>query len=283
MSSVNKLHTRSPLEHQEIRAEQILEALSFLLGRSSGKYMGKRALLKTLFEKGPHHEDGNSSTPRKEQVYATILPVLADVQTDARQILNMGPIDRRLRDIYDVTGDSGLEVERTVPLTPRQWLLHHLRSVFRKGPSNDIVLIMGMLLKLELSWLNQVQTMPDRLRGALMKHKGTTEYFTKIEDDIRAIDRCYGPPTFSFSTTMNRESEHYLANFVSQSREFAELKDVQVWDHSDEVELLSVRPGKTVNDDDVGYYVHQKSNIRYDNCCFHINCKRSPLQDWSRW
>ena len=287
VSSIHQLHTRSTGKKHEVRAQRMLEALEYMSEHSGGEEIGKRALLRVWFEKESEQQGGDDQLvdlgPGTREVFVTVLPVVSDLQTDARQILYCGPLDRRTRDVYDVSAESGLEVARAEAITARQWMVHRLRSVFRGGPSNDVVLIMGILLKLELSWLNQVQGMADRLKGALMKHKGTAEYFAKAVDNTRAIQRCYGPATFSFSTTMNTESDHFLAAFISQSRESQEFKDVQVWDHGDEIELLTLRPGKTEDAHDVGYYVHLKSDVRYDSCNYHTHCNRTPLNDWGRW
>ena len=116
-----------------------------------------------------------------------------------------------------------------------------------------------------------------------MKHKGTKEYFAKTLDNIRATERCYGPANFSFSLTMNPNSDHFLAAFISQGREAEELKGLQVWESKDEEELLTLRPGKIRGNLECLYFVHQKTDVNDDTCSFHPYCRRTPLEDWSRW
>lgn len=291
VSSVLQLHTKPTGEEHEVRTKQMLDALTYLLQHNGGKYNGKRELLRIWFQKkGQEEESTHMLDPipdeggGRNRIYVTVLPVVSDLLTDTKQILYCGPLDTRTRDLYDVHGESGLEIGREESITDRQWLVHRLQSVFRRGPSNDVVLIMSMLLKFELSWLSQVRGVGDIFAGALMKHKGTKEYFEKTRDDIRAMERCYGPANFSFSTTMNAESCHFLAAFVAQSGESDGLEDLQVWDHQDELELLTLRPGMQHDFlESDGYFVHQKSDTRYDNCMGHTHCRRSPLQDWGRW
>ena len=291
LSAVLQLHSKPSGEEHEVRTEQMLEALTYLLQHNGGKYKGKREALFAWFqEKGQEEGSTQMLDPNpvedsgRGRIYATVLPVVSDLLTDAKQILYCGPLDTRTRDLFDVHGESGLDLGREESITDREWMVHRLQSVFRRGPSNDVVLIMSMLLKLELSWLSQVRGVSDILTGALMKHKGTKEYFEKARDDIKAMERCYGPANFSFSATMNAESCHFLAAFVAQSGETDGFEDLQVWDHQDELELLTLRPGMSHDDlESAGYFVHQKSSTRYDNCMGHTNCRRSPLQDWGRW
>ena len=291
VSSVQGLHRRPPEEEHALRPQQMLAALTYLLEHTTGDYTGKRELLQSWFERELLEGTGGNLSAVGEQlvmsksdgVQVTVLPVLSDLQTDAKQILYCGPLDKRTRDLFDVSEKGGVELERGEPITPRQWMVHRLRSIFKKGPSDDVVLIMSMLLKLELSWLNQVQGLDDRRMGALMKHKGTIEYSRKTLDNIKAAERSYGPATFSFSMTMNAESDHFLAAYVAQNGELEQFQGLQVWDAKDEKELLTVRPGRTIGDLECGYFVHQKTGVRYDSCKFHTHCKRSPLQDWAGW
>ena len=289
---VKGLHLWPPGQERNVRPRQMSHALNHLLMHSEDGLSGKRGQLKLLFEDknlpadGETNDDKRRLRPKHEdndQVHVTILPVLSDLQTNARQIMHCGPLDTRTRDLFDPIAESGMDLERGQPITKRQWMVQRLRSMFKGGPSDDIELVFSTFLKLELSWLNQVQAMQDMLKGQLIKHKGTKEYFTKACDDIRAIERCYGPANFSFSLTMNTDSDHFLASFISQNRESEELKGLQVWESQDEVELLTLRPGKVKGQVDCGYYVHQKTDVSDDTCIFHPNCKRTPLQDWSRW
>ena len=131
--------------------------------------------------------------------------------------------------------------------------------------------------------MNQVRGDEAVLNGALMKHKGTQEYYSKSANDIAAMARCYGPANFAFSSTMNANSPHFLAAFIAQGGETDGLSHLQVWDHQDEREMLTLQPGKEYAVGEVGYFVHERSGVRYDNCKFHTNCKRTPLADWGRW
>ena len=287
----------------------MLDALKYLLDCTRGRFTGKREVVQSWFENTNHsgvvrnvevrlpvHHLGEGSEKvtagertiklrpkQQDEVHVTILPVLSDLQTNARQIMYCGPLDKRTRDLFDPMEESGVNFERGQPITGRQWMVQRLRSMFKGGPSDDVELIMSMLLRLEMSRLSQVQGAEDRLESRLMKHKGTREYFAKALDNIRATERCYGPANFSFSLSMNANSDHFLATFISQGRESEELKGLQVWESKDEEELLTLRPGKTRVGLECGYYVHQKTDVKDDSCMFHPHCSRTPLQDWSRW
>ena len=44
---------------------------------------------------------------------------------------------------------------------------------------------------------------------------------------------------------------------------------------------LTLRPGHSIAEGESGYFVHQRTEVRSDNCKFHSYCKRTPLDDWS--
>ena len=298
ISAVQGLHLLRPGQEHNVRAQHMSCALNYL-DHTRDKFTGKRTLLKSWFEErssGCHQTENNDAVitrerflplkPRQQdKIHVTILPIPEDLQTNARQVMYCGPLDRRTRDLFDPLEESGVDSNREQAITRKQWLVHRLRSMFKGGPSDDVVLIFGMLLRLEMSWLQQIQGYDDkhRVKGQLMKHKGTREYFSKILDDICATESLYGPATFSFSLTMNANSEHFLAAFISQNRETEVLNGVQVWDSKEEDEMLKLRRGKTKSNGGSGYFVHQKTDVEDNSCRFHPHCKRTPLQDWSRW
>ena len=292
IKSVFDLHAKPAGRKHLASPELMVDALTHILQHSRVDAGELRQLLQTWFQERQHNssqEDSQTENSTHEEGvdrtvnYVTIPPLVSDLLTDAKQTLYCGALDKRLRDLYDVCGDGGIDLERQESITDKQWLIHRLRSVFRRGPSNDVVLIMGMFHRLELSWLNQVRGDQAVLNGALMKHKGTQEYYSKSANDIAAMARCYGPANFAFSSTMNANSPHFLAAFIAQGGETDGLSHLQVWDHQDEREMLTLQPGKEYAVGEVGYFVHERSGVRYDNCKFHTNCKRTPLADWGRW
>ena len=161
----------------------MLDALKYLLDCTRGRFTGKREVVQSWFENTNHsgvvrnvevrlpvHHLGEGSEKvtagertiklrpkQQDEVHVTILPVLSDLQTNARQIMYCGPLDKRTRDLFDPMEESGVNFERGQPITGRQWMVQRLRSMFKGGPSDDVELIMSMLLRLEMSWLNQVQ------------------------------------------------------------------------------------------------------------------------------
>ena len=297
VSAVQGLHLLRPGQEHNVRAQQMSCALNYLLGHTKGKFTGKRALLKSLFEErssGCRLTESNDAVPigerflqlkkrQQDNVHVTVLPILSDLETNARQIMYCGPLDRRTRDLFDPLEESGVDLNREQVITGKQWLVHRLKSMFKRGPSDDAVLILGLLLRLEMSWLDQIHRYDDTIvEGQLMKRKGTREYFMKKLRNICAMERCYGPATFSFSLTMNANSEHFLAAFISQNRETEVLNGVQVWDSTEEDKMLKLRRGKTKPNTGSGYFVHQKTEVEDASCRFHTHCKRTPLQDWSR-
>ena len=281
------MHKRAPGTPTSLRPQKILAVDQYLVGREKAEYTGYRDGLREWCRSElarTKQADVEESECVSRQLFVTVLPDLDDVE-DAAQIVNIGCLDARTRHLYDPSGESGTDVSREESLTTRQWMVQRLKSVFRSGPANDAEFILGMLTRLETSQLNQIKRLPeDRHKSSLMSMPGRKEYFSRISNDLRAMEASLGPATLSFTTSMGFGNDHHLACFVSQRRHMEEHKDSQVWHHMDEEELLSTRSGHADQvQEDAGYFVHERTDVQDDNCKYHNFCKRTPLQNFSRW
>ena len=292
--AVQWLH-KGPLEEKTaLRPKKVLEADAHLLIHEKAKYAGYRDVLRKwcqihvareMSDQDDNREGlDNALGKRSTGVFVTVLPDLCDLE-EINQILNIGPLDERTRHIYDLSGESGLGVDREETISGKQWLVHRLRSVFRSGPSNDPSLILALLIKFEASRLLQLKRIlaDDRLKSALRSVPGQKEFLAHKADNLQAMAMNLGPATFSFSVTLNTSSEHHLACFVSQRRYMEEYSRLQVWDHREEKELLILRPGYGLESVEDTYFVHEKTEVADDNCMFHNFCRRSPLENYGRW
>ena len=286
-----RMHKRPPGRTTSMRPEKILAVDQHLLGREKEEYSRHRAGLRewcrrelAKTERGNHQADVEESENVNRQLFVTVLPDLDDVE-EASQIINIGCLDARTRHLYDPSGESGPEVSREESITTRQWMVQRLKSVFRSGPANDAAFILGMLIRLETSQLIQLKRLPeDRLKSSLMSMPGRKEFFAKRASDLRAIATNLGPATLSFTTSTSFGSDHHLACFVSQRRHVEEHKDCQVWYNKDEEELLTARsPHAARTEEGKGYFVHERTDVSEDTCKFHNYCRRTPLQNFSRW
>ena len=291
---VQRLHKRRSGVQLLLRPDIILEADEYLQRKESSRDAGRRDVLRRWCQKelakaeetteqevDEGEREKSTSGPMKSLLFATVLPTMDDLRY-FHQILNIGPLDVRTRHLYDPCGEGGVNVQRKESLTSKQWLVHRLRSVFRDGLPNDAGLIMAMFIRQETSRLIQLTKLgDDKLTAVLMSVPGTEEFFRRKAQDLRAIENNFGPPTFSFSTTTPFNGVHHLACFVSQKRHSKEYNTLQVWEHKDEVQRLTLRPGHSIAEGESGYFVHQRTEVRSDNCKFHRYCKRTPLDDWS--
>ena len=294
IQETQRMHRRPQKGQTGLRPQRVLETDQHLMGREKPEYSEHRYVLRDWCTRELARQSGEQEIdqadvregmgPANRELCVTILPELHDVE-ETTQIVNIGPLDVRTRHLYDPSGESGLEATREESVTIRQWMVHRLRSVFRSGPANDVAFIFGMLIRMNTSQLIQLKKMSsDRVKSSLMSMPGQKEFFNKKACDLKAIAENLGPPTISFTTSMGFGTDHHLACFVSQRRHKEEYKNCQVWDCKDEETFLNVRSGHVATvDEATGYYVHERTDKLDDNCKFHKYCRRSPLQNFSRW
>ena len=204
-----------------------------------------------------------------------------------KKIKNIASMNDKLFGIYDLNMETGVEVEREVPITSVQRLQHLVSNVQRSGPTNSAPFLLTSLLRYEMERLTVIREKAKASGGiggpqSLMLHRGSDAYYNKIYQDLEALNKWRGPTAFSLTLSASAHTLDILGTRVSHLAGL-EGRQEQVF-HINSEDELTVRPGQTEQDSSECTYVHTRTAVKNDTCPFHYFCCRTPLKNRrERW
>ena len=125
------------------------------------------------------------------------------------------------------------------------------------------------------------------LEGNLKQFPGTSDYYQQLYNNLATMEEHIGPPSHLVTTSMNSQSLECLVTWVSHTQGTTE-QPVEVWEQEDEKRRLTLRPGAVEPDGQhqqewgFSYFSHTggPGGEARDNCVYHPDCYRQPIEDW---
>ena len=175
----------------------------------------------------------------------------------------------------------------TRPISETEWIGHVLRSVhkqltefplfpFTAAYRLDMKAIQsafnnctGFKLESDGTW-KRSDVDGQRFVGTVT---GSSEYYAKHKSNIKAKCNILGYPTLFVTLTNSEHWDVTLSTALSQD-------GWNIWHKNDEQRLLYPLEGLMHPIEDEGdYFAHVKTDrLREDDCPYHVDCKRSPIQ-----
>ena len=173
------------------------------------------------------------------------------------------------------------------PVTEFEWIGHILRSVHKElveFPLFGFTAAYRMDMKCLQSAYNSCIGYRESPNGDMDKSDvdgqrfagtvpGSSEYYEKHKCDIEAKGEIFSPPTLFVTLTNTQKWEVVLSTALSQD-------GWNIWHKNDERKRLRLLQGQEHPGEEEGeYFAHAPaSNLLEDDCPYHSNCRRCPIQ-----
>ena len=173
------------------------------------------------------------------------------------------------------------------PISETEWIGHVLRSVHKQlteFPLFPFTAAYRLDMKAIQSAFNSCSGFKQGPDGALQRSDvegqrfvgtvtGSSEYYSKHKSDIKAKCSALGYPTLYVTLSNSEHWDVNLSTALSQD-------GWDIWHKNDEHRLLYPLEGLDHPTEEEGdYFAHVKTDrLREDDCPYHVDCKRSPIQ-----